>query len=152
MKNSRGDRIRTCGILVTSGTADVVTYTLEELFGTKLRALYQGKKGRDLLDLAVAFARVPSLDAAKIVQCFNHYVASDNATVSRQAYEDNLSAKLDDAAFVGEIEPLLATTAASAWDGDVAWDDAFAFHAKRSRFDVYAAARRLRQALLSHLT
>jgi predicted nucleotidyltransferase component of viral defense system len=39
------------------GEAEVVTYTLEELLGTKLRAFYQRKKGRDLFDLATALIR-----------------------------------------------------------------------------------------------
>lgn len=34
-----------------SGKAKVTTFSMEELFATKLRALYQRKKGRDLLDL-----------------------------------------------------------------------------------------------------
>lgn len=33
------------------GSAEVNTYALDELLGTKLRALYQRKKGRDLFDL-----------------------------------------------------------------------------------------------------
>lgn len=33
------------------GECHLTTYTLEELLGTKLRALYQRKKGRDLYDL-----------------------------------------------------------------------------------------------------
>ena len=33
-----------------SGTGAIQTYKLEELLGTKLRALYQRKKGRDLYD------------------------------------------------------------------------------------------------------
>jgi hypothetical protein len=37
-----------------SGHADVTTFSLPELLGTKLRALYQRKKGRDLYDLDVA--------------------------------------------------------------------------------------------------
>src|SRR5207244_3525634 len=32
------------------GSAGVKTFTLDELLGTKLRALYQRKKGRDLFD------------------------------------------------------------------------------------------------------
>ncbi len=36
------------------GNSEVTTYSLEELLGTKLRALYQRKKGRDLFDLASA--------------------------------------------------------------------------------------------------
>lgn len=34
-----------------SGGADVLTCQLEDLLGTKLRALYQRRKGRDLFDL-----------------------------------------------------------------------------------------------------
>ena len=34
-----------------SGRADIPTFHLDELMGTKLRALYQRKKGRDLFDL-----------------------------------------------------------------------------------------------------
>jgi predicted nucleotidyltransferase component of viral defense system len=37
-----------------NGETEVVTFVLEELLGTKLRALYQQKKGRDLFDLARA--------------------------------------------------------------------------------------------------
>ena len=34
-----------------TGEAALTTYQFEELMGTKLRALYQRKKGRDLFDL-----------------------------------------------------------------------------------------------------
>lgn len=34
-----------------AGTADVHTFELDELLGTKVRALYQRKKGRDLFDV-----------------------------------------------------------------------------------------------------
>ena len=36
------------------GSCSIRTYELNELLGTKLRALYQRKKGRDLFDLAIA--------------------------------------------------------------------------------------------------
>jgi predicted nucleotidyltransferase component of viral defense system len=38
-----------------SGNATILTYQLDELLGTKVRALYQRKKGRDLFDLWKAF-------------------------------------------------------------------------------------------------
>ena len=34
-----------------TGKANITTYNINELLGTKLRALYQRKKGRDLFDL-----------------------------------------------------------------------------------------------------
>jgi len=37
-----------------SGAAGILTYDLDELLGTKLRALFQRRKGRDLFDLALA--------------------------------------------------------------------------------------------------
>ena len=37
-----------------SGHADVATFALEELVATKIRALYQRRKGRDLFDMWLA--------------------------------------------------------------------------------------------------
>ncbi len=37
-----------------NGRADVATFTLEELIATKIRALYQRRKGRDLFDMWLA--------------------------------------------------------------------------------------------------
>ncbi len=34
-----------------TGNTEILTYSIDELLGTKLRALYQRKKGRDLFDL-----------------------------------------------------------------------------------------------------
>lgn len=41
------------------GSAEITTYELDELLATKLRALYQRKKGRDLFDLWSASRRSP---------------------------------------------------------------------------------------------
>ena len=53
------------------GQAEVVTHLLEELLGTKLRAFYQRKQGRDLFDLSVALSRRRDLDCARVVDCFS---------------------------------------------------------------------------------
>jgi predicted nucleotidyltransferase component of viral defense system len=64
------------------GEAEVTTYALEELLGTKLRALYQRKKGRDLFDLAHALtAHGP--DPAKVVACFHRYLKEGGHAISR---------------------------------------------------------------------
>jgi len=104
-----------------SGKADVVTYVPEELLGTKLRALYQRKKGRDLFDMATALRRLPALEVAKVVDCFTRYLAHTGKRVSRAEYEANLAAKIDDPAFTKDILPLL--THRGAYDSnDVAYD------------------------------
>lgn len=41
------------------GACEIQTYELDELLGTKLRALYQRKQARDLFDLEIALTRLP---------------------------------------------------------------------------------------------
>jgi predicted nucleotidyltransferase component of viral defense system len=95
-----------------TGEADVMTYAPEELLGTKLRALYQRKKGRDLFDLAVALDALPALDAAQVVACFEAYMKHGGHAVSRAEFEQNLEEKVSDPSFYGDVRPLLAAGAA----------------------------------------
>lgn len=90
-----------------SGTAELRTFSLEELLATKLRALYQRKKGRDLFDLALALERA-TIDPERIVRAFLRYLALEDLAISRAELEANLSEKLADAAFIGDIAPLLS--------------------------------------------
>lgn len=92
-----------------TGAADVLTYELEELLGTKLRALYQRKRGRDLFDLSEALARLGGLDPKKVVACFTRYVGHEDSTVSRAQFEANLADKLKSAVFLDDIQPLIST-------------------------------------------
>ena len=55
-----------------SGSAEVLTFEPAELIATKLRALYQRRKGRDLFDLWLALTRM-NLDPNEIVACFDPY-------------------------------------------------------------------------------
>ncbi|MBI5139580.1 nucleotidyl transferase AbiEii/AbiGii toxin family protein [Candidatus Nomurabacteria bacterium] len=94
-----------------NGEAEVLTYKVEELLGTKLRALYQRKKGRDLLDLAMALDHFSDLDLGKIIKCFKHYMSHAGTRVTRAQFEANLSLKLNDDYFTADITALLATGA-----------------------------------------
>lgn len=89
-----------------SGKAEVTTYPLEELLGTKMRALYQRKKGRDLYDLWLALTSL-EIDDEQVVTCFTHYLEQSGLSVSRAEFEANLSAKFLAPAFLADIEPLL---------------------------------------------
>jgi predicted nucleotidyltransferase component of viral defense system len=100
-----------------SGGAEVATYELDELLGTKLRALYQRKKSRDLFDLWNA-SRQLSVDPKRLVECFQRYIEHDGLRVSRAEFEANLHAKLADPDFGRDIEPLLATGVL--WNQDAA--------------------------------
>ena len=90
-----------------SGTCEIPSYGLNELLGTKLRALYQRKKGRDVFDLAVALDH-PDANPKKIIEAFRAYMDHGGHAVSRAEFEQNLADKLTDKMFTSDIGPLLA--------------------------------------------
>ena len=91
----------------------ILSYELNELLGTKLRALYQRKKGRDLFDLAIALDDKDA-DPEKIIAIFYAYMRHGGHTVTKKQFEDNIAAKLQDKNFASDIGPLLA--AGYEWD------------------------------------
>jgi len=91
------------------GEADLLTYGPEELLGTKVRALYQRKKGRDLFDLSEALSNLPQLDTQAVIDCFQRYMEHDGLRVTRTQFEANLAEKMADDAFLGDVPPLLAS-------------------------------------------
>lgn len=96
-----------------TGTASISTYGINELLGTKLRALYQRKKGRDLFDLWHAAAAL-EVSPEAIVSCFLRYLEHEEHQVSRAEFEMNLFEKLNDRRFLDDMAPLLTT--GSSWD------------------------------------
>jgi len=113
-----------------SGRAEVLTYEPEELLGTKLRALYQRKKGRDLFDLSEALTRIRGLDPDKVVACFLAYLESEGRRVTRAQFERNLASKIRDKVFLSDVPPLLARGAS---------------------FDPRGALDRVREAFISRI-
>ena len=87
-----------------SGSAEVPIFTLEELTATKIRALFQRSKGRDLFDLWLA-VRYAGADPSDIARCFDRY-RPDGWTAPRALA--NLLAKLDRDDFRNDLNPLLA--------------------------------------------
>ena len=88
-----------------SGTAVIPTFELDELLATKLRALYQRRKGRDLFDLATGLADERS-DAERIVAAFREYMDRDGHRVTRAMFEKNLAGKLGDPQFGADMSAL----------------------------------------------
>lgn len=101
------------------GSCSIRSYELNELLGTKLRALYQRKKGRDLFDLATALDNEEA-SPEKIVGIFYEYMDHGDHTVSREQFEDNITDKLQDDNFTSDIGPLLAS--GYTWDLDMMAD------------------------------
>jgi len=90
-----------------SGSCKVTTYYLEELLGTKLRALYQRRKGRDLFDLWKALS-TQNLEVENIIRCYREYIGFvvDNPPTQKE-YLLNMEQKIKDEEFLGDTEMLL---------------------------------------------
>ena len=86
-----------------SGSADVLTFTLDEVVATKIRALFQRSKGRDLFDLWLALTQL-GVTPSSIVAAFAPY-RPDGYTRSRA--ELNLREKLKRSAFREDIRALV---------------------------------------------
>lgn len=94
-----------------TGTCNITTYPLEELLGTKLRALYQRRKGRDLYDMYKALVQVPDMDTEALLQCYHAYmnfVVDEPPT--KKLYLENMEAKMQDDEFIGDIVALIRPT------------------------------------------
>jgi len=90
-----------------SEEANIITYQPEELLGTKLRALYQRKKGRDLFDLHHALTHI-DVDSETIIRCFRAYMEeNDNKPPTAREFELNMIEKMKDREFTGDIDALL---------------------------------------------
>lgn len=86
------------------GECELTTYFLEELLATKLRALYQRRKGRDLFDLYTAIIKTPHLDIPTILSCFEQYLEKP---ISKSTLIKNLENKMIDEDFLGDTKAII---------------------------------------------
>tara|TARA_R110000868_G_scaffold71713_2_gene209726 strand:- start:53637 stop:54062 length:426 start_codon:yes stop_codon:yes gene_type:complete len=90
-----------------SGSCFIRTYNINELLGTKLRALYQRSKGRDLFDLDYSRLNI-DLDYGLIIKCFAEYMKfAVGKPPSGKEFLLNIEAKENDPDFTGDMEVLL---------------------------------------------
>lgn len=91
-----------------SGQCNLTTYKIEELLGTKLRALYQRKKGRDLYDLWKVLTHA-EINPDQIIQCYKEYMkfSLDKAIPTKKEFMLNMEKKRTDDEFLGDIVALL---------------------------------------------
>jgi hypothetical protein len=102
-----------------NGRASVRSFQLDEILGTKLRALYQRRKGRDLFDLVRALDD-PRASPARIVSVCVDCMAAGGTPITRAAVAANLEAKRSHRFFRSDLSPLLAPGAT--FDADAALD------------------------------
>lgn len=90
-----------------NGECMINTYYIEELLGTKLRALYQRRKGRDLFDLDFALTKL-DIDISKLIQCYKEYINfSDGASPTSKMFVANMLEKMSDDEFRNDIFTIL---------------------------------------------
>ncbi|MDR2569981.1 MAG: nucleotidyl transferase AbiEii/AbiGii toxin family protein, partial [Oscillospiraceae bacterium] len=91
-----------------SGNCEITTYRFDELIGTKIRALYQRRKGRDLLDIYIAL-KSGMIDPSVAVECFRKYIGYNGHRIPNASeFADNLHEKMQYSDFRDEILPYLA--------------------------------------------
>ncbi len=90
-----------------SSSAEITTYEVLELLGTKIRALYQRRKGRDLFDLYYASQRL-ELDYEAILYTYSEYMKLDCGTIPTQKqFLSNINEKEVHPDFYGDMEGIL---------------------------------------------
>lgn len=87
-----------------TGTTDVPTFALEELVATKLRAMYQRSKGRDVFDLWLV-DRTFHIDPRFVAACFAPYRPDG---WSAELAIENLNRKLASPPYLQDLRPLVS--------------------------------------------
>jgi predicted nucleotidyltransferase component of viral defense system len=98
-----------------TGSASVLTFTTAELVATKIRALYQRSKGRDLFDLWLALTRL-DLTGAEILEAFGPY-RPESFTAGDAI--SNLQTKLTKSDFRTDLDALVSGSL-KGYDPDIA--------------------------------
>ncbi|MEQ9152840.1 MAG: nucleotidyl transferase AbiEii/AbiGii toxin family protein [Parvibaculum sp.] len=100
---------------VTSGTPSAITlrsYDIDEMIGTKMRALLQRDQGRDLFDLWWAIS-APAPDGFlplrpdRAVAAFQEYMSREGTAVSYELYAQELQRKLRLPSFSNDLNGML---------------------------------------------
>ena len=84
---------------------EILSFEPEELFATKLRALLQRHKNRDLFDLHEGLKQL-SMDIEKLIACFEHYLSMEGKPITRAIAEQRMLEKLR-RSLTEDIAPLL---------------------------------------------
>ena len=88
------------------GKTNIASFEPEELFGTKLRALLQRRKNRDLFDLNEGLKQL-EMTSDKLIACFEHYLKLEGKPITRAAAEQRMLETLT-RSLTEDIAPLLS--------------------------------------------
>lgn len=100
------------------GETNIITYEMDELMATKLRALYQRRKGRDLFDLWYVTDR-NLINLNRVFDIFSKYCTYNDVKVTGAEFLKNLELKKDHRDFHMDMSVLLPSKLH--WDFDEAY-------------------------------
>ncbi|HEX9825994.1 MAG TPA: nucleotidyl transferase AbiEii/AbiGii toxin family protein [Flavobacteriaceae bacterium] len=89
-----------------TGEVSIPSYELTELLGTKMRALYQRRKGRDLFDMWYAMTQ-SDVDPHAIIEAWSFYMKKEGNSVTQKEFLENMEKKILDQDFLSDTEDLL---------------------------------------------
>ena len=85
-------------------------FDIHEMLGTKMRALFQRKRGRDLFDLYWALTKSATpVKPKEIIASFQHYLDQEGTKAGRDEFIGILENHLKDRGFCSDMQPLLRT-------------------------------------------
>ena len=99
-----------------TGKTTIASFSPEELLATKLRALLQRDKGRDLFDLDHALDALPELNLDRVIELFVRYLDEQGQAISRAEAEQRMLAKFARPDLLGDIRALLTPDRADSLD------------------------------------
>lgn len=102
-----------------SGATEIPAFSNEELLATKLRALLQRNKGRDLVDLSHALGTFETLNTKRLVELFGKYLDLSGQAISRAQAEQRMFEKLERPDFLADVKPLLTAEEAARFTDEV---------------------------------
>jgi predicted nucleotidyltransferase component of viral defense system len=90
-------------------STNIPSFDVNEMLGTKMRALFQRQKGRDLFDLfwALTVPGVELVEPQKVLDCFKHYMTQEGTKVGRNEFLENLNVRLGNLGFCTDMNVLL---------------------------------------------
>jgi len=103
-----------------SGSASINTFHINELLATKLKAMYQRRKGRDLFDMWYV-VKNQLVDLDEVVSLSKKYFAHDGLRCSSKEFLLSLKEKRDHSEYRSDMDALLPVGV------DWSFEDAFSF-------------------------
>jgi len=139
-----------------AGNAKINTFHFNELIATKLRALYQRSKGRDVFDLWLALKH-KDFNSSEAIRVFLEYMKKSGKIITKDMFEKNIALKLMEHSFMDDIGPLLSFDLKKTHSTPITTENGFFLttedgeHMSTEGWSLTDAAEEIQNKILLHL-